>query len=133
MIQVDLVTPLKKLVEGALVSSVKLPGSSGELEILPGHTELLTTLRPGVCVITGDLGTLRFAISYGFAEVRKDKVIILAETCEKAKEIDLNRAKEAEKRAQSTLTSVLTPEQFRKQELKLQRSLARQKAVSQIE
>jgi F-type H+-transporting ATPase subunit epsilon len=130
MIEVDIVTPVRKLVEGARATSVRLPAADGQLEILPGHTELLTVLGTGVLVLVSDGVERRFAISYGFAEIRKDRVVILAETSEESKDIDLERARGAQKRAESALVSVLTPEHFRKQELKLQRSLARQLAVT---
>lgn len=126
MIEVDIVTATQKLVEGAQATSVKLPAAKGEIEILPGHTDLLTVLGTGVLSIVADGHERKFAVSYGFAEVRKDRVIVLAETAEEAKGIDRARAAAAQKKAEDVLGSVLTEEKFRKHQLKLQRSLIRQ-------
>lgn len=126
MIVVDIVTPTRKIVEGASVSSLVLPGADGELTVLPGHTELLTVLGTGLLAFTQGGTERRFAVSYGFAEVRHDKVLVLAEVAEESKDIDVERAKAAFKRAQESLTGTLSQSQFRKQQLKLQRSIARQ-------
>ncbi len=126
MIVVDLVTPVRKLVEGATTAAVKLPGEKGEMEILPGHTEMLTLLKAGILSFQSDGVQRVFAISFGFAEVRDDKVIICAETAEEASEIDKDRAVKAQKKAEEALSSVLTEEHFNKYQLKLERSLIRQ-------
>ena len=128
MIEVDIVTPTRKLIEGAKVASLRMPGANGEMLILPGHTEMLTLLGTGVLSLTQDGAERKFAISYGFAEIRNDKVLVLAETCEEGKDIDVNRAKKAQKEAEEILSAVLTREDFRKYELKVQRSLVRQQA-----
>jgi F-type H+-transporting ATPase subunit epsilon len=79
-----------------------------------------------VITIVGDGVERHFAISYGFAEVRKDKIIVMGETVEEATEIDKARAMAAQKKAEVALASVLTEEDFNKHQLKLQRSLVRQ-------
>ena len=129
MIKVDIVTPSRKLVEGAMASSVKLPAHKGEIGVLPGHTELLTMLSTGILSLSVDGRERKFALSHGFAEVREDRVWVLAETVEESKEIDRERAKKAQKNAESLLHSTLTPEQFKKHQLKLQRALIRQQAA----
>lgn len=126
MIEVDIVTPSKKLVVGAKTTQVRLPGAKGELQVLPGHAELITLLDTGVLSFTEDGTERKFAISFGVAEIRDDKVLVLAETAESAQEIDLERAKQAQKKAQETLEGVLPDGNFRKYELKLQRALVRQ-------
>lgn len=125
-LQLDVVTPTRKIVDAVTVSSVTLPGSRGELEVLPGHAELLTELRPGRLQFVHDGQTRTFAVSYGFAEVRRDRVILLAETCEESAEIDRERAAAAAKRASEKLTATLSQEEFRKHQAKLQRALIRQ-------
>lgn len=129
-IELDVVTPTRKIVDGVAVSNVTIPGSRGELEILPGHAELLTELRPGRLQFTHDGKTRTFAVSYGFAEVRKDKVILLAETCEESGEIDRERAAAAAKRASEKLAASLSQSDFLKQQNKLQRALIRQKLAA---
>ena len=128
MIEVDIVTPTKKLVEAAKVNAVRMPGVKGELLVLPGHSELLTLLGTGLIGFVMDGTERKFAVSHGFAEVRNDKVLILAETCEEGKDIDVIRAKKAQKVAEEALSAVLTRENFRKYELKMQRSVVRQQA-----
>lgn len=129
MIQVDVVTPTRKLVEGATVANVRLPSSKGELTILPGHTQLLTLLGTGILAFTEDGRERRFAVSYGFAEVSHNRVLVLAETAEEQSEIDTSRAKSAQKRAEEHLVGTMTPEEFKKQQLKLQRALIRQQVA----
>ena len=123
---VDIVTPTKKVVEKAAASALKVPGAKGELEILPGHTELLTILNAGVVALVQDGKERRFAIGYGFAEVKNDRVLVLAETIEEAHEIDKARAAAAQKKAEAALTGALSPSEFRKHQAKLQRSFIRQ-------
>jgi len=127
MIEVDIVTPSKKVVAGIKASYLRLPSAKGELKVLPGHTELLTLLTTGVLGFSSDGSERRFAISYGFAEIRQDKALVLAETCEESTEIDRERARAAQKRAEEMLSGTLTQEQFRKYELKLRRAVIRQR------
>ena len=63
---VDVVTPLRKLVEGVQVKGLKLPSAKGELTILPGHAEMLTLLDTGVMSFLHDGAERKFAVSYGF-------------------------------------------------------------------
>ncbi|NBX93862.1 MAG: ATP synthase F1 subunit epsilon [Proteobacteria bacterium] len=127
MIQVDIVTPVKKLVEGAKADWVKIPGIRGELEILPGHRELLTLLTTGVLSFPHQGKERKFAISHGFAEVRNNRILVLAETAEESTGVDKARAALAQKRAEEKLVQgVLDEHDFRKQQLKLQRAVTRQ-------
>jgi F-type H+-transporting ATPase subunit epsilon len=123
---IDIVTPTRKIVDGVLVSEARLPAEGGEIQVLPGHTELLTLLGTGVLAFHEGGRERKFAVSYGFAEVRREKIVVLAEVCEEAGEIDRNRALKAQQEAEKALTSVLTEEQFRKYQLKVQRALVRQ-------
>ncbi len=125
---VDIVTPSKRVIEGATVVSLVIPSCKGELMVLPGHADLLTLLGTGVLKLVGDGTTREFVISYGFAEISKDKVTILAETCEAAGDIDKNRAVAAQKKAEEALAHTLSDEHYRKYQLKLQRALVRQQA-----
>jgi len=129
MIVLDIVTPTRKLVEGVQATSVKLPTVKGQAEVLPGHTEMVTLLETGQLSFVNDGKERKFAVSYGFAEVRKDKVIVLAETAEEAREINVERAKTAQQKAQTALQGTLTDEQYRKNQLKLQRALIRQQVA----
>lgn len=127
MIRVDIVTPTKKLVEGAKADWVKIPGHRGELEILPGHRELLTLLTTGPLSFMQDGRERKFAVSHGFAEVRKNRVLVMAETAEDAAAIDKARVQAAKKRAEEKLVQgVLNEHEFKKHQLKLQRAIVRQ-------
>lgn len=126
MITVDIVTPTKKLVEGATADSVKLPGFKGQLEILPNHTDLLTLLSTGVVSFVSDGKERKFALSFGFAEVKNNKVTVMGETVEESKDIDTARAKAAQKKAEKALENVLSEEDFKKHQLKLERAIIRQ-------
>jgi F-type H+-transporting ATPase subunit epsilon len=126
MIELDIVTPTRRLVVGALSPKVKLPGAKGQLEILSGHSDLLTLLGVGILSYTEDGVEKKFAVSYGFAEVRQNKLTVLAETCEPADEVDVERAQKAQKKAEVALAGSLTQEEFQKYQLKVQRALIRQ-------
>jgi F-type H+-transporting ATPase subunit epsilon len=84
-----------------------MPGAEGELGILPGHAPLMTELGIGELTYRGaganPSGVL--AIIQGFAEVLGDRVTVLAETAERAAEIDLARAEAAKARAEQHLAT----------------------------
>jgi len=126
VIEVDIVTPTKQVATGLKAVMVTLPAAQGELQILPNHRDLLTSLGTGVLTVQADGTDRKFAISYGFAEVRHDKIIVLAETAEESTGIDKDRANKAKKKAEEALLGVLTKEEFVKQERKLQRAIIRQ-------
>ncbi|MSP18245.1 MAG: ATP synthase F1 subunit epsilon [Bdellovibrionales bacterium] len=126
MLKIDIVTPTKKLLDSASAESVKLPGVKGELQILEGHTELLTLLKAGPLTLVQDGRERKFSISYGFAEIRNNKVLVLADTVEESTTIDKKRAEAAQKKAEQALLGVLSEIDFKKQQLKLERALVRQ-------
>lgn len=122
---VDIVTPTRMLVDKAHCASLTLPASDGEIVILDGHTELLTGLSTGMLSVVETGKTRHFAVSHGFAEVRDNHVVVLAETCEEAKEIDVERAKRSKEEAEKILTGTMTGEEFKKYSLKLNRAKLR--------
>ena len=85
------------------VDAVVAWGIEGQLGILPHHAPLMTMLRPGDLLIRKGGEEHHLAVSGGFLEVRPDKVIILADACERAEEIDIARAEAARRRAEETL------------------------------
>lgn len=119
---VDIVTPVSKLVVHAAVEDLRLPAEQGEITVLDGHTELLTLLTTGILSFREAGKDRRFVVSYGFAEVRGNRAMILAETCEESSKIDVERAKKAKEKAEGILVSQMTAEEFRKNELKLRRA-----------
>src|SRR5512136_2747064 len=112
------------------VSAVIAWGVEGQLGILPHHAPLMTMLQPGDLMIRRDKEEEYLAISGGFLEVRPDKVIILADACERVDEIDIARAEEAKKRAQETLkTAAPLTIDTAAAEAALRRSIARLKVA----
>ena len=112
------------------VSALIAWGLEGQLGILPHHAPLMTMLQPGDLMIRKDKEEEYLAISGGFLEVRPDKVIILADACERVDEIDIARAEEAKRRAQETLkTAAPLTIDTAAAEAALRRSLARLKVA----
>jgi F-type H+-transporting ATPase subunit epsilon len=111
------------------VSALIAWGVEGQLGILPHHAPLMTMLQPGDLMIRKDKEEEYLAISGGFLEVRPDKVIILADTCERVDEIDIARAEEAKKRAQETLKVAPLTVDAAVAEAALRRSIARLKVA----
>jgi len=102
-------------------------GVEGQLGILPHHAPLMTMLQPGDLMIRKGKEEEYLAISGGFLEVRPDKVIVLADACERAEEIDIARAEEAKRRAQETMKAAPLSVEAAAAEAALRRSLARLK------
>lgn len=99
----EVVTPQKAVVSEE-VESVVAPGSEGEFGALKGHTTFLTSLKTGALRYKDAAGKERYLfINGGFAEVLPEKVTILAESAERRKDIDVDRAKEAMARAEKRL------------------------------
>ncbi len=111
------------------VNAVVAPGIEGELGILPHHAPLMTMLKPGELLIRKDGEEIYLAVSGGFLEVRPDKVIILADACERAEEIDIARAEEAKRRAEERLKSRPSGVDVGRAEAALRRALARLKVA----
>jgi F-type H+-transporting ATPase subunit epsilon len=103
-LQLDIVTP-ERLAYSGTVDSVQLPGSEGELGVLPHHTPLLAMLGTGELRIRKGGAEESFAIVGGFLQVRPDRVVVMAETADMASEIDLERAQEARRDAERALES----------------------------
>ncbi len=117
----------EKMIFSDDVSAVLAWGAEGQLGILPHHAPLMTMLQPGDLMIRKDREEEYLAISGGFLEVRPDKVIILADACERADEIDIARAEEAKKRAEETMKAAPLTAEAATAEAALRRSLARLK------
>jgi F-type H+-transporting ATPase subunit epsilon len=98
----ELATPTRMLVT-AEVDEVVAPGVEGYFGVLPGHAAFLTTLGPGEVTYRSGQTEHRVAVTGGFAEVRAERVIILAENAERPEEIDRERAERARQRAEIRL------------------------------
>src|ERR1035437_5175254 len=106
MLKLSLVTPAKKLCTDLSVDEVFVPSHRGELNILEGHAPLVATLETGVLryKVSGETQFNEFAISWGYLEISKDRVTVLDETAEAAKEIDVERARLAKTKAEQALS-----------------------------
>lgn len=128
MFTLTLVTPEKKLVSGQEIEELVVPGFRGELNILPGHAPLLTTLETGVVRyrIKGESKSHSVSISWGYAQVNPVGVSILAETAERPEEIDVERAKRTHKAAEDRLAKQNEePEAIEKLQRKIDRARVR--------
>ncbi len=100
--KLDIVT-VERLVLSEPVDFVSAPGVDGILGILPHHEPLLTALTVGELHYKKGAEEFSFAIGGGFMEVRQDQVIVLADSAERADEIDEQRAEAARGRAQQLI------------------------------
>jgi F-type H+-transporting ATPase subunit epsilon len=122
--ELEIVTPEKMVVKDS-AEEMQIPGKNGYLGILPGHAPLFTELSAGELSYRQGGETFRFAVAWGFAEVLPDRVTILAETAERAGEIDVGRAEADKNRAQQSLANGKTEQDFVRAEGQLRRAEAR--------
>lgn len=104
-IHLTVVTRERKIVD-TTVDEVVLPASDGEIGVLPGHTPLLTTLRIGPLRYRHGGTIERLVLSWGFAEVLPDRVIVLAERGVLASEIDPAAAEQERIEAERALADL---------------------------
>ena len=101
------------------------PGVEGQLGILPHHAPLMTMLQAGQLVVRKDGEEMLFAVGGGFLEVKPDVVIALADTAERADEIDVYRARAARERAEQRLKEGPSGVEMAQAQAALRRALAR--------
>ena len=123
-LHVDIVTA-ERIVYSDEVDLVVAPGVQGELGILPNHVPIVTPLQPGEIRIRRAGAEDLMAIGGGFLEVFQNKVIILADTAERADEIDLARAEAARQRAEERLRLRGSEVDATRAEVALRRSIMR--------
>jgi F-type H+-transporting ATPase subunit epsilon len=133
LLHLHIITPQREVLS-ADTPFVVLPGTLGELGILPQHIPLVTTLDSGILRYGRDGKEVGVAVHYGYAEVQGDRVTVLAEMAELAEDIDLARVKNAEQKARTQLKKLLTEQQLeeyrmKKYESKLKRAMIREKLV----
>ena len=107
----ELATPMR-LVVSTEVDEVVVPGSLGYFGVLPGHAPLLATLGIGELTYRVGRDEYHVAVSGGFAEVRNDKVIVLADVAESPADIDRARAERARDRAEARLRGGASQEEI---------------------
>jgi F-type H+-transporting ATPase subunit epsilon len=127
-LKLNILSPERRLVDGLAVGSVTLPGAEGQIQVLPGHAAMISTLETGVFTYELANGAQESGfISSGFVEIKGSDVTVLAETLELKGEIDVSRAQEAQRKAEAALQEAdLDEHKFKKYQLKLQRAIIRQ-------
>jgi len=98
-----ILTPEKAVLTDKPVDFVAIPAFGGEMGVLPGHASFVVQLKEGVLKYKDEHKREMFAVLNGFAEVHADKVLILAEAAEFAKEVDEERARQAYQKAKESL------------------------------
>jgi len=104
-IRCEIVSQDRMVYEGD-VDIVVLPGTDGEMGILPHHAPLLTTLKFGLIKVRSKGDEQVFTVAGGVAEIQPSIVTVLADAAENVHEIDVARAETARKRAEEALASV---------------------------
>jgi F-type H+-transporting ATPase subunit epsilon len=124
-LRLEIVTPERRVYEDD-VDAVVLPGSEGELGVLPHHAPLLSTLGFGELRIRKGGQEDYFAIAGGFLQVRPDRVVVMAETADIASEIDLEAVERARREAEQALAEGFEePADLARARAALQRALLR--------
>jgi len=124
----SILAPERILLQNEAVESLIITTGEGEIQVLPGHADMISTLETGRFIYRDSKGkNVVGVISSGFLNVENGTAKVIAETIELASEINLSRAKEAQLKAEKMLSeAALDEHSFKKYQLKLQRSLIRQ-------
>lgn len=129
LLHLTVTTPERVVYEGE-VNAVNVPTVQGEIGILPNHVPVVSMLQPGELHFKTGETTEAMAVSGGFVEVRDNKVVILADTAEKAEEIDETRAQAGREKAQALMQERATEDVgFADAQAALAKELARLKVV----
>jgi F-type H+-transporting ATPase subunit epsilon len=123
-LRLTIVTRERKIVETD-VDEVVMPATDGEIGVLPGHTPLLASLKIGQLRYRSGGSENRLVISWGFAEVLPDRVIVMAETARLPQEIDASMAEDERRKAERELADLSSHDpEFAKVEARLEESIA---------
>lgn len=114
------------------VDEVLAPTPNGQVGILPRHAAMLTILVPGELRLKKGSDETILAIGGGFLEVNNNRIVILADSAERADEIDVARAEEARRRAATRLASQSRDVDMERARIALSRSLARIRAAERV-
>ncbi|HAM88911.1 TPA: ATP synthase F1 subunit epsilon [Candidatus Falkowbacteria bacterium] len=131
IIKFEIVTQ-ERVVMKEMIYQVTVPTKEGEITIMPKHMPLVAILVPGVIEIKKENGEVEIAsVSGGFIEVLRNKVVLLADTAERAMDIDEKRAEEARIRATDNLKNIrqFDAEEYASISGAIAKELARTKAV----
>lgn len=126
-LHLEIVTP-DKVVLSEQVDYVGAPGYDGEFGVLPNHIPYLAALQIGALYYKAQGQTKYIFISGGFAEVSDNTVSILAESAERAEDIDIERARKAKERAEARLAQQQEKIDYARARAAIQRALHRMQA-----
>ncbi len=132
-IHVDVVSAEEQIFAG-LAEFVVLPGESGELGILPGHTQLMTRIRPGTVRLKlpdRDEEELIF-VAGGMLEVQPNCVTVLADTAIRGRDLDEAKAVEAKKHAEEAMRNRTSELEYAKAEAELATAIAQLQAIQRL-
>lgn len=126
----EIVTPYGKVVDTE-IDEVTASGALGEFGVLPGHAPFLTSLKIGELCYKSESVSTCMALNWGYFEIKDNRIIILVETAEYGKDIDVERAKAAFARAEEALKAgSLEDKNMKLYEAALQRAVVRMSAAS---
>lgn len=127
-ITVEIVTPERE-VYSEQADFLVVPGVEGYLGILPMHAPIVAGIDIGIIKVIAGGKEIKFAVGGGFMEVNQDRVVLLADSAESSEEIDVNRAKAAQERAQQRLANRANDIDLARAEFALRRAMSRLKAA----
>ncbi|MCL1076354.1 F0F1 ATP synthase subunit epsilon [Shewanella dokdonensis] len=131
-VQLDIVSAESKIYSG-LVASLQVTGSEGELGVMPGHTPLLTNIKPGMARIVKQNGSEEvFYLSGGILEVQPSSVSVLADVVMRADEIDEQAAVEAKRRAEAEMAKAGVDFDYAAAAIELAKAIAQLRVVETI-
>jgi F-type H+-transporting ATPase subunit epsilon len=128
-LHVQIITP-EKIIYNDDVDMIVIPGSEGDLGILPHHVPLFTQVRPGELKVKKGNVEFYMAITGGFADITGQEVTILADYAVRAEEIEEKRVEEAMKRAEEAMREKKSETDFALAEADLRRALLELKVAS---
>ena len=102
-IKLEIITPEKSVLKGE-VEAITVPGSIGSFQILKNHAPLISNFEIGVITVKKNGDISHFTTSGGTVEVNNNNVLVLADSAENVNDIDVNRAEQAQKRAEERLS-----------------------------
>ena len=123
-IELTIVTP-EEAVTHEHTDELEIPGRDGYFGVLPGHAPLFSELKIGDLAYRKGNQWFHLAVAWGFVEVLPTKVRVLAETAERAQQIDVERAKRAKERAEQRLARPTGDVDFDRARIALERALIR--------
>lgn len=132
LLMVDVVSTERSIFSGE-ARFVEVPGAQGELGVLPGHTPLLTGVRPGTVRIEAADGSETYLyIAGGFVEIQPDRVTVLADTAMRADSLDHARAERAREEAQARLEQQSSDIDYAKAQAELAEAVAQLQAIRRM-